>query len=451
LVLYNSDSPQGIEIANYYAQVHPGVQLLGLAGVTTNEEITADYYLQNIRPQILSALTPSTSCIVTTKGLPLRISVTESNPEVYVDPFGVTRQVDASRWKPYSSLESELTRIDTISSWQQMGDQYFSDKRMNNPSLDPYYPNFPIPNYKTIGPFDRSLYGGMRLTARLDGFTVSDVTSSIQRAQHAYLISKSRWIVLDDDPNSAGGDRLPQLKFLLASKAQAYAYENNDAATTTASGPVIGYISHGTNDGVGGLDTGYLAQQINFTMAKGAVFFTHESYNAYSFQQGRNYEGQGLVADWLQIGGTAGVGNVWEPQSGTNYEVNEDLLFKMLLEGYTWGEAAWSSMTELSYVQTVVGDPLMTWKKPILGDANLDGVVNVDDYGCVDSGFGTDGGWEMGDFDQNGLINVDDYGILDAAFEQSSTGANAAVPEPSILVLLIGSVLTSVVVYLRKR
>jgi hypothetical protein len=39
-------------------------------------------------------------------------------------------------------------------------------------------------------------------------------------------------------------------------------------------------------------------------------------------------------------------------------------MFKMLLSGYTWAEAAWSSMQQLSYVNTVVGDPLMTWKRP---------------------------------------------------------------------------------------
>jgi hypothetical protein len=38
LVLYNTASPDGLEIAQYYAQVHPGVKLLGLNGVTTAEE-----------------------------------------------------------------------------------------------------------------------------------------------------------------------------------------------------------------------------------------------------------------------------------------------------------------------------------------------------------------------------------------------------------------------------
>ena len=134
LVLYNSDSTDGLQIANYYAQVHPGVHLLGISGVTTDpgspDDITADNYLSEIRPQVLAALTPSFNVIVTTKGLPLRVNVTESepaaiwpNPPTYVDPSGTTRQILS--WKPTSSLESELTSINTTSSWQMMGDQSY--------------------------------------------------------------------------------------------------------------------------------------------------------------------------------------------------------------------------------------------------------------------------------------------------------------------------------------
>jgi hypothetical protein len=49
------------------------------------------------------------------------------------------------------------------------------------------------------------------------------------------------------------------------------------------------------------------------------------------------------------------------------------------------------------------------------GDANLDGKLNVDDYGRIDSniGLGTFG-WFNGDFNLDGKVNVDDYGILDS-------------------------------------
>jgi hypothetical protein len=49
------------------------------------------------------------------------------------------------------------------------------------------------------------------------------------------------------------------------------------------------------------------------------------------------------------------------------------------------------------------------------GDANMDGKLNVDDYGRIDSniGLGT-AGWYNGDFNYDGKVNVDDYGIIDS-------------------------------------
>ena len=49
------------------------------------------------------------------------------------------------------------------------------------------------------------------------------------------------------------------------------------------------------------------------------------------------------------------------------------------------------------------------------GDANLDGKINIDDYGRIDGNVGIAGssGWYNGDFNYDGKINIDDYGIID--------------------------------------
>jgi uncharacterized protein (TIGR03790 family) len=437
LVLYNASSPDGIDLANYYAQVHPGVQLLGITGVPTAEEITADDYLSLIRPQVLPALNSSISVIVTTKGLPLRINVTESNPGSYTDPYGVARTVGSGWWKPYSSLESELTRIEEVGTWQQMGDQtYYSPTGAPSrpqPSSNPYYgvcSAFSYSKYAISG------YGGMRLTSRLDGFTTADVKAAIDRAQKAFVPSGASYVVMDDDP-AAGTDRMVQLRDIaLTPKGQNYVYDNTSAAVTTAPGPVVGYVSYGIHGG--GLSPGYITNQLNFQLAGGAVFDTHESYNAYSFQPGGNLGGQGLVAEWLQIGGTAGVGNVQEPLNGSNYEANEDQLFRMLLNGYTWGEAAWSSLRQLSYVNTVVGDPLMTWKAALAGDINLDGTVNGADFNTILSNYNKSGmDWTQGDMNGDGVVNGADLNIVLANFGAiSGTSVARAVPEPAVLGML---------------
>ena len=125
LVLYNNDSPDGIQIAIDYALTHPGVTLLGLSGVSTAEQVDQDHYLNVIRPQVLAGLTDDIDVIVTTKGLPLRIKNNAANPGMYPgwrgQAFGVP--ILDSWWKNYSSLESELTRIDLIDSATLMGDQ----------------------------------------------------------------------------------------------------------------------------------------------------------------------------------------------------------------------------------------------------------------------------------------------------------------------------------------
>jgi hypothetical protein len=91
------------------------------------------------------------------------------------------------------------------------------------------------------------------------------------------------------------------------------------------------------------------------------------------------------------------------------------------------------------------------------GDANLDGIINIDDYGRIDANVGFNGsvhGWYNGDFNDDGKINIDDYGIIDSNIgiqgpplgaAQPLTGfANAtAVPEPGEIGILTVSFLTA--------
>jgi len=67
-----------------------------------------------------------------------------------------------------------------------------------------------------------------------------------------------------------------------------------------------------------------------------------------------------------------------------------------------------------------------TWN----GDANLDGVVNADDYFRIDSGFLTQvGGYQNGDFNYDGVVNADDYFLIDSAF-LGQTGPLGTKPRP---------------------
>ncbi|MDZ4818866.1 MAG: PEP-CTERM sorting domain-containing protein, partial [Planctomycetota bacterium] len=58
-------------------------------------------------------------------------------------------------------------------------------------------------------------------------------------------------------------------------------------------------------------------------------------------------------------------------------------------------------------------------KYTFLGDANLDGLIDMDDYGLIDAimrGIRPNLGWISGDFNYDGSVDFDDYGLIDFAF-----------------------------------
>ena len=79
------------------------------------------------------------------------------------------------------------------------------------------------------------------------------------------------------------------------------------------------------------------------------------------------------------------------------------------------------------------------------GDANLDGVVDANDYDVIDKYFlftpePDNMGWWTGDFNYDGVIDANDYDRLDRAFlfqtGPLAGGAAASTPEPATLALL---------------
>ncbi|MCY2954473.1 MAG: carboxypeptidase regulatory-like domain-containing protein [Planctomycetota bacterium] len=83
--------------------------------------------------------------------------------------------------------------------------------------------------------------------------------------------------------------------------------------------------------------------------------------------------------------------------------------------------------------QTVLATDVLvkyTWD----GDANLDGIINADDYFQIDSGYITQAkGYQNGDFNYDGVINADDYFLIDSAFIGQSGPLAASKPEPAML------------------
>jgi len=88
-------------------------------------------------------------------------------------------------------------------------------------------------------------------------------------------------------------------------------------------------------------------------------------------------------------------------------------------------------------VLTVTSVPGPAWHP---GDANGDGVVDLQDFGLLKDNFGITQGatWGQGDFTGDGAIDLQDFGLLKDHFGHT-TGDNpvAAVPEPASLSLLV--------------
>jgi hypothetical protein len=74
------------------------------------------------------------------------------------------------------------------------------------------------------------------------------------------------------------------------------------------------------------------------------------------------------------------------------------------------------------------------------GDTNLDGRVNLSDFGILKANYGhTSGGeWYNGDFNYDNRVNLGDFGKLKSSYGSAVINSGAAsVPEPSTIVLLI--------------
>ena len=90
----------------------------------------------------------------------------------------------------------------------------------------------------------------------------------------------------------------------------------------------------------------------------------------------------------------------------------------------------------------------------LLGDANLDGTVNTEDFTPFSTNLGHNGGWDEGDFNYDGTVNTEDFTPFSSNLNRSASLAAAAgvlesadgislanVPEPASLGLLaVGTV-----------
>jgi len=73
-------------------------------------------------------------------------------------------------------------------------------------------------------------------------------------------------------------------------------------------------------------------------------------------------------------------------------------------------------------------------KYTLLGDANLDGLVNGSDFNILAANFNQSiTGWDQGDFNYDGLVNAADFNVLAANFNQGVSGADVSAGDVAAL------------------
>ncbi len=333
LVVVNRGVRISEEIAEYYVHRReiPAGNVCRIRA-PRKEQITRREYEAWVEPGVMKCLSEGDlqeriDYIVTTKGIPLRISGAGN-----------------------AAVDSELTLLyDKLN-----GKEHPLEGKVRNPFFG-----------QPSAAFDKARFG-MYLVTRLTGYTLEDVKGMIDRAQQA----QNRGIVVIDGTN--WGNQMGERALAAAARilpGDRVRYENDTAPTYDVRG-VIGYASWGSNDkhrlAEGRRDPG-------FEWLPGGIATEYVSSDGRTFEEppqdwrpapwddrSAYWENspQSLTADFIREGATGASGHVYEPKlDGTP---QPDILFPAYLQGRTLAESFYLSIRYLSWMNVIVGDPLCT-------------------------------------------------------------------------------------------
>ncbi len=321
VVVVNDTSATSTTIGTYFqtARSIPDSHMIHISTPET-ETITRSVFDSDIRTPIENYLTSnnlasSTNYIVTTKGVPLRISGTTSTSHASVDQ------------ELMLILGSQASLLD--------GDNF---------GISAYY--------NTNTQFSNTSYGNY-LATRLTGYTIQQVEDLIDRSTIATTID-SGIFVLDVDTNRDNptyqnvNDWMRTAGPLLSAKGYSVTLDETTTYLTNQTN-VLGYYSWGSNDCCD-VNNGIPGN----TYVNGAIGETAVSTSARSFAYPPTY-GQSLVADWIAEGISGMSGYVYEPY--TTALAHADILFDRYTSGYTLADSFGMASYALSWQQVVVGDP----------------------------------------------------------------------------------------------
>ena len=395
LVVVNTNSADSVAIGNFYTNLHPGAKIVKV-GTTTAAEITRPDFFSEIRDPIRTYLN-------STAGLPTQIVSIVTTRGVPYQLHGAPSEGLVGGQADYASVDSELALL-----WQNMdsGTTFSNAYPANCAVLNPYWLNAPYSpissfsraniqtlknwspliwsnNYSTVvfetpsypfngsnafGFFTKSTEpsanqvtpGDLYLVTRLSGYSVADVTNSILRAQNIQINKSNDVIVLNKGGQNFDGGIYANARDILTNAGFNVLFDQTGTMVSNLP-PGQRLLSYSTYGIYMSVNSGprYIYSN-SFTYAPGAIFNSYESFNGTEFTSPTNGRTQGQVADWFNVGGTLGFGHVNEPF--TFSVANEDVyLPNLLINGFSWAEAAYASLPVISWENVVLGDPLATF------------------------------------------------------------------------------------------
>lgn len=432
LVVYNSAATDATALKDAYLAAHPGIPAANVLDLNNAALNVADLSYANfvslvrdpIRSYLLLAGAPEPEDIVSIvliRPFPHRVQDSD-NAAVGDNPNNQGNELNAGDATD-ASVDAELVLL-----WQNLTTAEAGgamDSKSDNVIDNPYHQQtgpvsaFTRANIQTAKTFlntggafwrlggsaaTKLSPGDMYLVCRIDANSLADAEALIDRAQSLYINKATVRVLLDEFDVSSNNDLDDDGLFSNGPGDYCWAGDDFEEAATALTGAgwtvrydgtfnfvdapeetnvLIGYSSYGGNHNAFSLGESPAAGSayINgFKFAPGAMFNTVESYNGRALNGLGTLFNQEQVADFVAAGGTFAIGMVWEPFTFSLPD-NEFMMTGMLVNGLSWGEAAYTSIPALSWHHVVIGDSLgqpTILNDPSLPKGDLNGDGNAD-------------------------------------------------------------------------
>ena len=360
VVVYNKRMTGSKSVADHYAErrLVPKAQVIGL-DLPTDETISRSTYQSELHEALARLFekkgfwkigqvkvgggtnnqTVSTVAgvveakvryLVLCYGMPLRIL-----PETNIVEAG-SEALPAQMFRSEAAVDSELAMLP----WPKKLMRYFG------PANNPIYTTT---NAALINPTN-----GVLMVSRLDGLTPAIASALVDKAIQAETDGLWGRAYFDLRGITNGGYALGDRWIGAAADAAVFAGFETVVDTAPEVFPVAFPLSQVAlyagwyTENVCGP---FILNQVEFM--PGAFAYHLHSFSAHTLRS----KTAGWTGPLIAKGATASMGSVWEPYIGGTPDVGV-FMSRWLLLNFTFGEAAYAGQTSLSWMTTVVGDPL---------------------------------------------------------------------------------------------